>query len=352
MLKKAPPPTDRDACMKEGIACYQDYLRALLDLTDNLARHHGRAAAAGRAARRRRPLPRGGGRQGHRDVLRLRQRDQRRSTATGWATPSPPAAAPATTTRRWASPRAARGKASSASSASCGIDIQSTDFTVAGVGDMSGDVFGNGMLLSPHIRLVAAFDHRHVFIDPTPDAPIVLRRARAPVQAAAFVLGRLRHGADLRRRRRVGAQREVDPDLAAGARGAGHRGRAADADRAAARDPEGAGRPALQRRHRHLREGRRRNARRRRRSRQRRRAHQRRATCAARWWARAATSASRSAAASRRRSQRRRDQHRRDRQLGRRRHLGPRGEHQDPARARRSPTASSPASSATPCWRR
>lgn len=50
-----------------------------------------------------------------------------------------------------------------------GIDIQSTDFTVVGIGDMSGDVFGNGMLLSQHIRLVAAFNHMHIFIDPTPD---------------------------------------------------------------------------------------------------------------------------------------------------------------------------------------
>jgi glutamate dehydrogenase len=50
------------------------------------------------------------------------------------------------------------------------IDTQSQDFTVVGVGDMSGDVFGNGMLLSEHIRLVAAFDHRHIFIDPDPDA--------------------------------------------------------------------------------------------------------------------------------------------------------------------------------------
>ena len=51
-----------------------------------------------------------------------------------------------------------------------GHDTQTEDFTVVGVGDMSGDVFGNGMLLSEHIRLVAAFDHRHVFVDPTPDA--------------------------------------------------------------------------------------------------------------------------------------------------------------------------------------
>ncbi len=49
------------------------------------------------------------------------------------------------------------------------INIQTTPFTVAGVGDMSGDVFGNGMLLSPFIRLLAAFDHRDIFIDPEPD---------------------------------------------------------------------------------------------------------------------------------------------------------------------------------------
>jgi len=51
-----------------------------------------------------------------------------------------------------------------------GVDTQNEEFTVVGVGDMSGDVFGNGMLLSRHIRLLAAFDHRHVFVDPDPDA--------------------------------------------------------------------------------------------------------------------------------------------------------------------------------------
>jgi len=50
------------------------------------------------------------------------------------------------------------------------LDTQTEDFTVVGIGDMSGDVFGNGMLLSEHIRLVVAFDHRHVFVDPNPDA--------------------------------------------------------------------------------------------------------------------------------------------------------------------------------------
>ncbi|MFC4067750.1 NAD-glutamate dehydrogenase [Actinoplanes subglobosus] len=53
-----------------------------------------------------------------------------------------------------------------------GVDTQTEDFTVVGVGDMSGDVFGNGMLLSQHIRLVAAFDHRHVFLDPDPHSSI------------------------------------------------------------------------------------------------------------------------------------------------------------------------------------
>ena len=51
-----------------------------------------------------------------------------------------------------------------------GIDIQKQDFTVVGVGDMGGDVFGNGMLLSEHIQLVAAFNHVHIFVDPNPDS--------------------------------------------------------------------------------------------------------------------------------------------------------------------------------------
>src|SRR5690606_38453887 len=50
-----------------------------------------------------------------------------------------------------------------------GRDIQTEPFTVVGIGDMSGDVFGNGMLLSRQTRLIAAFDHRHVFVDPDPD---------------------------------------------------------------------------------------------------------------------------------------------------------------------------------------
>ena len=51
-----------------------------------------------------------------------------------------------------------------------GINCQTTDFTCVGIGDMAGDVFGNGMLLSEHIQLVGAFNHMHIFVDPTPDA--------------------------------------------------------------------------------------------------------------------------------------------------------------------------------------
>src|SRR4029079_19090540 len=56
--------------------------------------------------------------------------------------------------------------------ASLRLNPDTDDFTAVGIGDMSGDVFGNGMLLSQHVQLVAAFDHRHVFLDPTPDPAV------------------------------------------------------------------------------------------------------------------------------------------------------------------------------------
>jgi glutamate dehydrogenase len=59
-----------------------------------------------------------------------------------------------------------------------GTDVARQDFTAVGVGDMSGDVFGNAMLLSPHIRLVAAFNHAHVFLDPDPDPEAGLAERR------------------------------------------------------------------------------------------------------------------------------------------------------------------------------
>jgi hypothetical protein len=100
---------DREACRKEGIACYKTFMRGLLDITDNRVGGKVVPPPRRRAPRRRRSLSRGRRRQGHRDLLRHRQRHLARNTASGSATPSPPAARPATTTRRWASPRAAPG---------------------------------------------------------------------------------------------------------------------------------------------------------------------------------------------------------------------------------------------------
>jgi glutamate dehydrogenase len=62
--------------------------------------------------------------------------------------------------------------------AALGMNPDVDEFTVAGIGDMSGDVFGNGMLLSDKIKLVAAFDHRHVFLDPTPDTAVSFAERR------------------------------------------------------------------------------------------------------------------------------------------------------------------------------
>ncbi len=83
------------------------------------------------------------------------------------------------------------------------IDIQTSPFRVIGVGDMSGDVFGNGMLLSRQIQLIAAFDHRDIFIDPTPDTEASWAGTSAAVRAAAFELAGLQPRADIGGRRRV-----------------------------------------------------------------------------------------------------------------------------------------------------
>jgi glutamate dehydrogenase len=171
VLKKAPPPTERDAWMKEGIACYQDYLRGLLDLTDNYA---GSTVV---------PPPM---------VVRHDGDDPYLVVAAdkGTATFSDFANAVSAEYGHWLGDAFASGGSAGYDHKGMGItargawesvkrhfrelgrDIQSTPFTVAGIGDMSGDVFGNGMLLSRHIRLVAAFDHRHVFLDPEPDAEV------------------------------------------------------------------------------------------------------------------------------------------------------------------------------------
>ena len=107
-----------------------------------------------------------------------------------------------------------------------GVDTQTQDFTVVGIGDMCGDVFGNGMLLSEHIRLVAAFDHRHIFLDPDPDAAQSFAERQRLFDAAALVAGPTTTAALISRGRRgVPAHAQVDPDHAAGARRARLAGR-------------------------------------------------------------------------------------------------------------------------------
>ena len=104
------PPTARAEQPAEGVECYKILMRGLLDLTDNIVRRQRLVPPRRRRApRRRRSLSRRRRRQRHRDLLRYRQRRFGRNTASGSATPSPRAARPATTTRRWASPRAAPG---------------------------------------------------------------------------------------------------------------------------------------------------------------------------------------------------------------------------------------------------
>jgi glutamate dehydrogenase len=169
VLKQAPPVTDRDAYLAEGVASYQLFITALLDVTDNLV--------AGQI------VP-------PKDVVRHDGDDSYLVVAAdkGTATFSDIANAISQRCGFWLGDAFASGGSAgydhkkmgiTAKGAwesvrrhfrEIGVNTQADDFTVVGVGDMSGDVFGNGMLLSEHIRLVAAFDHRHIFIDPTPDA--------------------------------------------------------------------------------------------------------------------------------------------------------------------------------------
>ncbi len=104
-----------------------------------------------------------------------------------------------------------------------GIDCQTEEFTAVGIGDMSGDVFGNGLLCSETTRLVAAFDHRDIFLDPTPDAGDVVRRAPAALRPAPLELAGLRQEPDLRGRRRLPALAQVGPAQRRGPHGARHR---------------------------------------------------------------------------------------------------------------------------------
>ena len=117
----------------------------------------------------RRPLSGGRRRQGHGDLLRYRQRHRRSSTASGWAMPSPAAAPPATTTRRWASPRAAPGKRSSAISARSTSTSRRRRSPWSASATCRATCSATACCCRRQTRLVAAFDHRDIFIDPDPD---------------------------------------------------------------------------------------------------------------------------------------------------------------------------------------
>ena len=167
--KRLPDPSSRDAWRAEGVAAYRIFISALLDLTDN---RQGDAILP----------PEGVVRHDGDDPYLVVAAD------TGTASFSDIANEVAVSYGFWLGDAFASGGSAgydhkgmgiTARGAwvsvqrhfrELGIDVQSEEFTAVGIGDMSGDVFGNGMLLSEHIRLVAAFDHRHVFVDPEPDA--------------------------------------------------------------------------------------------------------------------------------------------------------------------------------------
>jgi glutamate dehydrogenase len=175
VAKRLPDPAvDRDAWMAEGVSCYRTFISSLLDLTDNyVTGSDGLQQVVPPPQTRRYDAD---------DPYLVVAADK------GTATFSDIANKIAFDYNFWLGDAFASGgsvgydhKAMGITARGAwesvkyhfrelGLDTQSQDFTVVGIGDMSGDVFGNGMLLSQHIRLVAAFDHRHIFLDPNPDA--------------------------------------------------------------------------------------------------------------------------------------------------------------------------------------
>ncbi|MEJ2890174.1 NAD-glutamate dehydrogenase [Actinomycetospora aeridis] len=177
VVKRPPAATgdaaaDRDAARAEGVTCYRMFVSGLLDLVDDRAGHAAQSDIRTPA-----------------DVLRYDGDDPYLVVAAdkGTATFSDIANGVAGEYGFWLGDAFASGGSVGYDHKAMGItargawesvrrhfrelgrDVASDEITVVGVGDMSGDVFGNGMLLSEHLRIVAAFDHRHVFLDPDPD---------------------------------------------------------------------------------------------------------------------------------------------------------------------------------------
>ena len=170
VVKRPPAGGDRAAFLDEGIRCYKTFLRGLLDITDNQRAGRHRPAARRGPLRRRRPLSGRRRRQGHRHLLRLSPTSVSReygfwlddAFASGGSAGYDHKKMGITAKGAWESVKRHFRE--------LGLDTQTRARSrVVGIGDMSGDVFGNGMLLSDQIRLVAAFDHRHIFLDPDPD---------------------------------------------------------------------------------------------------------------------------------------------------------------------------------------
>ncbi|NQU56280.1 MAG: NAD-glutamate dehydrogenase, partial [Rhodospirillales bacterium] len=169
VLKKAPDMSNREAFQAEGIECYKAFISGLLDITDNLKGNKVVPPA---------------------NTVRIDGDDPYLVVAAdkGTATFSDIANSVSMDYGFWLGDAFASGGSAGYDHKKMGItarggwesvkrhfremdfNCQKQDFTVIGVGDMSGDVFGNGMLLSPHIRLIGAFNHMHIFIDPDPDA--------------------------------------------------------------------------------------------------------------------------------------------------------------------------------------
>jgi glutamate dehydrogenase len=166
--KQLPDPGDREAWLAEGVACYRTFISGLLDITDNLVegatvpppsvvRHDGDDSYLVVAADK--------GTATFSDIANGVAKDYGfwlgDAFASGGSVGYDHKAMGITARGAWVSVRRHFRER--------GIDTQAENFTAIGIGDMSGDVFGNGLLCSPHTRLVAAFDHRDIFIDPTPD---------------------------------------------------------------------------------------------------------------------------------------------------------------------------------------
>src|SRR4051812_19115137 len=166
--KQLPDPGDREAWMAEGIACYKTFICGLLDITDNLVDgenvpprdvvcHDGDDSYLVVAADK--------GTATFSDIANEVAKDYGfwlgDAFASGGSAGYDHKVMGITAKGAWESVRRHFRE--------MGVDCQEEDFTAVGIGDMSGDVFGNGMLLSEHTRLVAAFDHRDIFLDPDPD---------------------------------------------------------------------------------------------------------------------------------------------------------------------------------------